>query len=222
MAKKYYFDYKSVPGLFKNSLAEADAVGSAFEDCVLRVLKEYGIHIDSANIYNEVYRGNNRFGGFIMYYDRSGLLTSVEKAISVWFTAEGKLLVDFKKDPLISENTNDEIVEDIKEEAVKCQLLEKDSQTYVSERSSGGCYVATAVYGSYDCPEVWTLRRYRDYKLSETWYGRLFIKCYYAVSPTVVKLFGKTEWFNRIWKVRLDKMVAYLKQEGFDDTPYND
>ena len=25
-----------------------------------------------------------------------------------------------------------------------------------------GCYVATAVYGSYDCPEVWTLRRYRD------------------------------------------------------------
>src|SRR5699024_12626084 len=25
-------------------------------------------------------------------------------------------------------------------------------------QSSGGCYVATAVYGSYDCPEVWTLR----------------------------------------------------------------
>ena len=27
---------------------------------------------------------------------------------------------------------------------------------------TGGCYVATAVYGSYDCPQVWTLRRYRD------------------------------------------------------------
>lgn len=26
-----------------------------------------------------------------------------------------------------------------------------------------GCYVATCVYGSYDCPEVWTLRRFRDY-----------------------------------------------------------
>lgn len=24
--------------------------------------------------------------------------------------------------------------------------------------NSGGCYVATCVYGSYDCPEVWTLR----------------------------------------------------------------
>ena len=28
-----------------------------------------------------------------------------------------------------------------------------------SNSNSGGCYVATAVYGSYDCPEVWTLRR---------------------------------------------------------------
>ncbi len=41
-----------------------------------------------------------------------------------------------------------------------------------------GCYVATAVYGSYDCPEVWTLRRYRDNTLAETWYGRVFIKLY--------------------------------------------
>ena len=32
----------------------------------------------------------------------------------------------------------------------------------ISNPSSGPCYVATAVYGSYDCPEVWTLRRFRD------------------------------------------------------------
>lgn len=44
--------------------------------------------------------------------------------------------------------------------------------------SSGGCYIATCVYGSYDCPQVWTLRRFRDYTLDETWYGRLFIRCY--------------------------------------------
>lgn len=87
---------------------------------------------------------------------------------------------------------------------------------------SGGCYVATAVYGSYDCPQVWTLRRFRDYKLATSWYGRLFIRAYYAVSPTVVKLFGKTEWFNRFWKVRLDKMVAALQEQGYEDIPYND
>ncbi len=36
---------------------------------------------------------------------------------------------------------------------------------YEKSRNSGkknGCYIATCVYGSYDCPEVWTLRRFRD------------------------------------------------------------
>lgn len=85
-----------------------------------------------------------------------------------------------------------------------------------------GCYVATCVYGSYDCPEVWTLRRYRDYTLAETWYGRAFIHTYYAISPTLVKWFGKTKWFKNIFKPKLDKMVAKLNANGVEDTPYND
>lgn len=87
---------------------------------------------------------------------------------------------------------------------------------------SGGCYVATAVYGSYDCPQVWTLRRFRDYTLAETWYGRAFIRTYYAISPTLVKWFGHTDWFKNMWKGRLDQMVAALNAEGVEDTPYED
>ncbi len=86
----------------------------------------------------------------------------------------------------------------------------------------GGCYIATCVYGSYDCPQVWTLRRFRDYILDETWYGRLFIKCYYAFSPTLVKLFGETKWFKNFWKSRLDKMVYELNCSGVEDTYYQD
>lgn len=86
----------------------------------------------------------------------------------------------------------------------------------------GACYIATCVYGSYDCPQVWTLRRFRDYTLDETWYGRLFIKCYYAISPTIVKLFGKTKWFRSFWKSKLDRMVANLNNKGVDDTKYID
>lgn len=85
-----------------------------------------------------------------------------------------------------------------------------------------GCYVATAVYGSYDCPEVWVLRRYRDFSLDKSFFGRFFIRMYYAISPTVVKVFGKTKWFNRFWKKRLDKKVLELKAKGYADTPYND
>ena len=85
-----------------------------------------------------------------------------------------------------------------------------------------GCYIATAVYGSYDCPEVWILRRFRDNTLAETWYGRVFVRVYYAVSPTLVKWFGKSTWFKRIWKAPLDKLVAKLSAYGVENTPYVD
>ncbi|MBQ3485341.1 MAG: hypothetical protein IJA77_07605 [Clostridia bacterium] len=85
-----------------------------------------------------------------------------------------------------------------------------------------GCYVATCVYGSYDCPQVWTLRRFRDHQLASNLPGRLFIKAYYATSPTLVKWFGKTAWFKKLWKSALDRLVHHLNKEGVKDTPYQD
>lgn len=97
------------------------------------------------------------------------------------------------------------------------------SSTFRRRRSrKSGCYVATCVYGSYDCPEVWVLRRYRDTKLATTWYGRLFIKLYYSISPTMVKIFGKQPWFHKIFKSKIDKFVIKLKKEGFESSPYQD
>lgn len=87
---------------------------------------------------------------------------------------------------------------------------------------SKGCYVATCVYGSYDCPQVWTLRRFRDYTLAATAPGRAFIHIYYAISPTIVKWFGKTKWFKKLWRGVLDRMVYHLNDKGVEDTPYND
>lgn len=106
------------------------------------------------------------------------------------------------------------------------QELQEIDPEYVppalERESKGGCYVATCVYGSYDCPEVWTLRRYRDYKLHKTLYGRAFIKLYYAISPKIVKMFGNTKWFNKFFRNRLDKMVKVLKEKGYESTPYDD
>lgn len=92
----------------------------------------------------------------------------------------------------------------------------------LSSTKKSGCYIATAVYGSYDCPEVWTLRRYRDNTLAKTWYGRAFIRTYYAVSPTLVKWFGNTAWFKKMWQGKLDRMVASLQEQGVESTPYED
>lgn len=85
-----------------------------------------------------------------------------------------------------------------------------------------GCYIASCVYGSYDCPPVWTLRRFRDYTLDRTWYGRVFIKCYYSISPKLVKLFGNAKWFRIFWKKRLDIIVQKLNDNGVKNTKYND
>ena len=89
-------------------------------------------------------------------------------------------------------------------------------------QKSGGCYIATAVYGSYDCPQVWTLRRFRDNTLAESLLGRAFVRAYYAVSPALVRWFGETAWFHRLWRGPLDRLVAFLRLRGVEDTPYQD
>lgn len=88
-------------------------------------------------------------------------------------------------------------------------------------RDSQGCYVATCVYGSYDCPQVWTLRRFRDNTLAKSVFGRAFVRTYYAISPTIVRWLGNTSWFKIMWHSVLDIMVQRLNNRGVEDTPYN-
>lgn len=143
----------------------------------------------------------------IEYFDNSEVALTIYKdiIINICNAWNGYVFV---------QNTANEIIK-------KIEKYEPDyAPPQMPEQS--GCYVATAVYGSYDCPEVWTLRRYRDYTLAETWYGRAFIHTYYAISPTLVKWFGNTNWFKKMWKGKLDRMVADLNAKGVEDTPYND
>ena len=85
-----------------------------------------------------------------------------------------------------------------------------------------GCYIATCVYGSYDCPEVWTLRRFRDFTLAKTMAGLAFIRVYYAISPWLVQRFGKSSWFLKMSKSCLDQFVNLLQKQGWLNTPYED
>jgi len=78
-----------------------------------------------------------------------------------------------------------------------------------------GCYIATAVYRSDNCPEVRTLRRFRDECLSNHMAGRWFVRLYYAISPTLVKILGDTKGFSFLIKPVLDRFSAYLKRKGF-------
>ena len=103
---------------------------------------------------------------------------------------------------------------------VTAEIKQQDSS--YTRPTVGGCYVATCVYGSYDCPQVWILRRYRDNILALSWYGRAFIKMYYATSPIVVRLFGKTKIFRKLCRKPLDALVNQLFKDGISDKPYDD
>ena len=107
----------------------------------------------------------------------------------------------------------------------KTILGTRKTETFVERipaKQKKGCYVATSIYGSYDCPSVWTLRRFRDEYLAKRPSGRCFIKAYYAISPTLVKLFEKMPVFTSLLKKALDHFVTDLKRKGYSDLPYND
>ena len=100
--------------------------------------------------------------------------------------------------------------------------FETEGATKTNSSKKKGCYVATCVYGSYDCPEVWVLRRFRDTMLMNHLFGRAFVKSYYWLSPILVRWFGKYAWF--VWgsKKVLNRLVVALLAKGFSNTPYFD
>lgn len=81
----------------------------------------------------------------------------------------------------------------------------KDPSVKVSK-----CYIATAVYGSYDAPQVLVLRRFRDEVLSKSLPGRVFIRTYYAVSPPAARRLENAGRMNRLVRRILDKIVQRL------------
>jgi len=77
-------------------------------------------------------------------------------------------------------------------------------------KASGGCYIATAVYGSYEAPEVVVLRRFRDQRLNASAVGRVFVRTYYLVSPHLVSLFQERRVARVPARWVLDRIVRSL------------
>ena len=65
------------------------------------------------------------------------------------------------------------------------------------KEDDGGCYIATACYGSYTHPDVIILREFRDNFLLKNYLGILFVRFYYRFSPYFAK---KLKTWNNINK----------------------
>lgn len=78
-------------------------------------------------------------------------------------------------------------------------------------RKKEGCYIATAVYGSYHSYEVVLLRMYRDKVLKKHLLGRIFIKIYYTLSPKLSKYFGSINALNNWTRKKLNRIMPYVE-----------
>jgi len=89
------------------------------------------------------------------------------------------------------------------------------NQEYKKGNTTGanksGCYIATAVYGSYDAYEVRILRKFRDEALAKTIFGRLLINVYYYLSPSVSQQLNKSESVSYLFRRCIDKVVVRLQ-----------
>ena len=66
------------------------------------------------------------------------------------------------------------------------------SNTVSTEKSSGGgCFIATAAWGTPDAPEVRALRHFRDEVLIKNVAGRQFIALYNRASPPLARFIAE-------------------------------
>ncbi|MCR2763833.1 ankyrin repeat domain-containing protein [Microbacterium sp. zg.B48] len=95
------------------------------------------------------------------------------------------------------------------------QQLVRDTMAKLKKIDRGGCYIATAVYGSYDATPVLTLRRFRDRVLARSPIGRIAIRTYYAISPPLARHFVGASALNRCARTALDALVRLLDRRGY-------
>jgi hypothetical protein len=79
---------------------------------------------------------------------------------------------------------------------------------------SSFCFIATAVYGSYNSPEVMILRSFRDEYLLKTYFGKLLVWFYYMLSPQAAKLIQQNKFLKKIIEIIVLKPILSFMNNG--------
>ena len=71
----------------------------------------------------------------------------------------------------------------------------------------GGCFIASAAYGSYLDPHVYVLRNFRDNYLLTNYFGKIFVGFYYRNSPPFAKFIAANDFLKTATKWALTPVV---------------
>ena len=75
----------------------------------------------------------------------------------------------------------------------------------------GGCFIATAAYGTAMAKEVVILKKFRDKYLLKNKLGRVFVQWYYKHSPKYARIIRKKPVLKAIVRIGLKPLIAFCK-----------
>jgi hypothetical protein len=94
----------------------------------------------------------------------------------------------------------------------QCAKL-KDDKVYCPEHA-GGCFIATAAYGTPLAEEINTLRRFRDDDMEPNLLGRHLVTLYYDVSPPIGRLIARSESMRAFVRLNLKPIIRSLQSRS--------
>lgn len=87
-------------------------------------------------------------------------------------------------------------------------------QEEIKIKGGGGCFIATAAFGSYLDPRVQVLRSFRDNYLLKNTLGQALVSYYYQVSPAIAAYIAKHESLRTATRWALTPIVYALQYPG--------
>jgi len=116
--------------------------------------------------------------------------------------------VDVKKEERILFKKQTRSVPHIEYRCPACGMEWKESL----ERRGGGCFIATATFGTPMAPEINVLRRFRDNFLLRDRVGEMFVRAYYKLSPPVAHAIEKSKMLRCIVRIFLSPVIKLFKR----------
>lgn len=114
----------------------------------------------------------------------------------------GKVDVEVEEKGLFKKTTRS--IPHIEYRCPTCGIEWKES---LARRAAGGCFIATATFGTPMAHEVKILKKFRDSFLLRNRSGEIFVRSYYRLSPPIARAIKGSEILRRIVRALLAPII---------------